>query len=258
MHPLNYRAEDGVRVAYYDWNSDAGGTPIVLQHGFSVGAVQNWVLNGVVEVITSRGRRVIALDARGHGESDKPRDPALYGGVRLARDLMGVIDLLKVESYDLVGYSMGAMIAVYAAVRDVRVRRLVLSGTGGYLLDRTKGDTAFLSVGIADALAADDPARIADPVGAWLRQLAEGAEADLIALSALARSTLQPVLPLDALRVPTLVLVGDRDPFAGAAERLAGAIAGARLELVPGDHVSTLHNPLYATSALAFLSDTRA
>jgi pimeloyl-ACP methyl ester carboxylesterase len=256
MHSLSYKADDGVRIAYYDWNSDADLPPIVLQHGFSVGAVRNWFVNGVVEAFTSRGRRVIGIDARGHGESDKPYDPALYGGVRLARDVIGLIDLLNVESYDLIGYSMGAMIAIHTAARDVRARRLVLSGTGAYLLERTKGDSLFLSVGIADALAAEDRASIADPVGAWLRELAEGAGADLLALSALARSPLEP-LPLDALSIPTLVLVGDADPFAQGADRLANAITGARLEYVPGNHVSTLHNPLYVTSALAFLSDAR-
>jgi pimeloyl-ACP methyl ester carboxylesterase len=253
MHPLIYTADDGVRVAYYDWNSNAGGPPIVLQHGFSVDALRNWFLNGIVDAIAGRGRRVIAIDARGHGASDKPRDPALYGGVRLARDVIGLIDLLKVETYDLVAYSMGAMIAIHAAVHDTRVRRLVLSGTGAYLLDRTKRDSVFLSIGIADALAADDPTSITDPAGGWLRKLAESSGADLLALSALARSPLQR-LPLDALSIPTLVLVGDADPFASGAQDLANAIAGARLVFVPGDHISTLHNALYATSMLDFLS----
>lgn len=207
MNPLSYVADDGVRVAYYDWNSDAGGLPIVLQHGFSAGALRNWFLNGVVDALTGRERRVIAIDARGHGASDRPRDPALYGGVRLARDIVGLIDLLNVQSYDLVGYSMGAMIAIHTAVRDVRVRRLVLSGTGAYLLERAKADSLVLSLGIADALVEADTARITDPAAAWLRKFAESSGADLAALSALARSPLQR-LPLDALRIPTLVLVG--------------------------------------------------
>jgi pimeloyl-ACP methyl ester carboxylesterase len=253
MPPLSYKADDGVRIAYYDWNSDAKGPPIVLQHGFSVGALRNWFQNGIVDTITAHGRRVIALDARGHGESDKPRDPARYGGVRLAQDVMGLMHRLNVETYDLVGYSMGAMIAIHAALRDVRVRRLVLSGTGAYLLERTNGDSVFLSIEIADALAAEDPSRITDLAGAWLRKLAEDAGSDLLALSALARSPLQR-LRLDALSIPTLVLVGDADLFASGAQHLANAIAGAQFALVPGDHVSTLHNVLYATSVLEFLS----
>jgi len=61
-------------------------------------------------------------------------------------------------------------------------------------------------------------------------------------------------LPVDAVSVPTLVLVGDADLFAWGAERLATAIAGARLELVPGDHITTLHNAQSATSVLGFLA----
>ena len=164
-----------------------------------------------------------------------------------------MLDLLNVESYDLVGYSMGAMIAVHAAARDARVRKLVLSGNGAYLLERAKADGVFLSVEIADALSTDDPARITDHAGAFLRKVADASQADRLALSALARSTFER-LPVDAVSVPTLVLVGDADLFAWGAERLTDAIAGARLELVPGDHISTLHNVRYATSVLGFLA----
>jgi pimeloyl-ACP methyl ester carboxylesterase len=253
VRALSYHADDGVRVAYHDWNAGADGPPIVLQHGFTVSSVSTWFLTGIVDALTRHGRRVIAIDARGHGETDKPHDSAFYGGVRLARDLIGVLDSLNVESYDLVGYSMGAMIAVHAAARDVRVRRLVLSGNGAYLLERAKTDAAFLSVEIAEALEADDPARITDTAGAWLRKVADASQADRLALAALARSLFER-LPVDAVRVPTLVLVGDADPFAWGAERLANAIPGARLELVPGDHISTVHNVHYARSVLAFLS----
>ncbi len=252
MGAISYQADDGVRVAYHDWNAGAGGPPIVLQHGFATTSVRNWCLSGMVEVL-ARGRRVIAVDARGHGESDKPRDPSFYGGVRLARDLSGVLDLLNVESYDLVGYSMGSMIAVHAAARDARVRRLVLSGTGAYLLERAKADGVFLSIEVADALTVDNPGRITDLAGAFLRKVADVSRADRLALAALARSLFER-LPIDAVKVPTLVLVGDADPFAWGAERLADAIAGARLELVPGDHISTLHNARYATSVLGFLA----
>lgn len=111
----------------------------------------------------------------------------------------------------------------------------------------------FFTVEVADALEADDPARITDLAGAWLRKVADASQADRLALAALARSLFER-LPIDAVRVPTLVLVGDADPFAWGAERLTDAIAGARLELVPGDHISTLHNVRYASSVLGFLA----
>ena len=253
MGALTYQADDGVRVAYHDWNAGADGPPIVLQHGFTSCSVRNWLLTGIVEALTRGGRRVIAIDARGHGESDKPRDPAFYGGLRLARDLSDVLGSLNVESYDLVGYSMGAMIAVHAAASDVRVRRLVLSGTGAYLLERAKADGVFFSAEVAAALEADDPACITDPAGAFLRKVADASQGDRLALAALARSLFER-LPVDAVRIPTLVLVGNADPFAWGADRLVHAIAGARLELVPGDHIWTLHNAQYATSLLGFLA----
>jgi len=68
MGAFSYQADDGVRVAYHDWNAGAGGPPIVLQHGFATSSVRNWFLTGIVEAL-ARGRRVIAIDARGHGES---------------------------------------------------------------------------------------------------------------------------------------------------------------------------------------------
>jgi len=135
----------------------------------------------------------------------------------------------------------------------VRVRRLVLSGTGAYLLERAITNDVFLSAEVAAALEADDPARITDPAGAFLRKVADASRADRLALAALARSLFER-LAIDAVRVPTLVLVGDADPFAWGAERLANAIPGTRLELVPGDHISTLHNGPYATSVLRFLA----
>lgn len=103
VRALSYRADDGVRVAYHDWNAGADGPPIVLQHGFTVSSVSTWFLTGIVDALTRHGRRVIAIDARGHGETDKPHDSAFYGGVRLARDVIGVLDSLNVQSYDLVG-----------------------------------------------------------------------------------------------------------------------------------------------------------
>jgi pimeloyl-ACP methyl ester carboxylesterase len=75
----------------------------------------------------------------------------------------------------------------------------------------------------------------------------------IAALAAFARSLLER-LPIEAVRAPTLVLVGDADPIAWGADRLANDIPGAPLELVPGDHISTLHNVRYPTTILAFLS----
>src|ERR1051326_660089 len=76
-------APAGLRIAY---ETDGEGPPIVLVHGFGASRVQNWRAPGWYETLTGAGYRVIALDCRGHGESDKPHDSAFYGESTMANE----------------------------------------------------------------------------------------------------------------------------------------------------------------------------
>ena len=251
---LRYTAPDGVQIAYYEWNTAGLGPPVVLQHGFAGNAASNWFALGFVDALVAAGRRVIALDARGHGQSDKPHDPALHGEDAMARDLIGVIDQLGATNYDLVGYSMGAIIAAAVAAQDPRVRRLVLGGVGGYLVARATSTTRVaFNAALADALDADDPTTITDEVVARMRAFAEIMQTDRRALAALARSPCARI-ELDRIAAPTLLIVGDADELAMQPELLAQAIPGATIELLAGDHLTVLRNAGYAPALLAFLS----
>jgi pimeloyl-ACP methyl ester carboxylesterase len=249
---LRYAAPDGVQIAYYQWNTEASGPPVVLQHGFAGSATSNWVGPGFVDALVRAGRRVIALDARGHGQSDKPHDPALHGEALMARDLVGLVDQLELKSYDLVGYSMGAIIATSVASRDRRVRRLVVGGVGGYLVERCQGQGAF-NIPLALALEVDDASTISDLLLARMRQFADLMGADRHSLAALARSPCAQYA-LDRIQAPTLMIVGDADPLALQPELLARTIPGAKLELLAGDHLTVLANPRYVPTLVAFLS----
>jgi pimeloyl-ACP methyl ester carboxylesterase len=130
-----FRSWDGLEIAYREWGEDAHAPPILLQHGFVANANANWVLTGVVGALTDAGRRVIAPDARGHGSSEKPHDPARYGELRMARDLGALLDLMGAPQVDLVGYSMGAVVALLLASEDERVRRLVVGGVGSGVVE---------------------------------------------------------------------------------------------------------------------------
>ncbi len=165
--PSRFVTGDGVAVAYHSFPADrpAPGLPtVVLQHGFAADTVANWVRPGVVAALHAAGRDVIGVDARGHGASDKPHDPACYGEGRMARDLVELFDSLGLESLDLVGYSMGAIISLITATTERRIRRLVVGGIGAGVaemggVDRRRLDTTAL----AAALRADDPATIENP-----------------------------------------------------------------------------------------------
>ena len=103
---------DGIAIAYQEWGEQASLPPVVLHHGFVADANANWVLPGVVGGLVAAGRRVVAPDARGHGSSEKPHDPGFYGEQRMARDLAALLEVIGGGQVDLVGYSMGAVVAL--------------------------------------------------------------------------------------------------------------------------------------------------
>src|SRR5512135_1956447 len=96
---------DDVEIAYLD---EGEGEPIVLVHGFASNKEVNWVAPGWVSALTRAGRRVIALDNRGHGQSAKLYDPAAYHSATMADDVRALLNRLGIARADVMGYSMGA------------------------------------------------------------------------------------------------------------------------------------------------------
>lgn len=253
MH--RFTADDGVEIAWYEWGAPSGRPPVVLHHGFAADAHLNWVATGVVAALEGAGRHVVALDARGHGASGKPTDPARYGEARMARDVSALLDAVGAERVDLVGYSMGAIVALIVTAAEPRVRRLVVGGVGAGVVELGGVDTRVLASGrLAAALEAEDAAAVADPEAAGFRLFADAVGADRRALAAQARAVHASPIALDRIAAPTLVLAGDTDPLASRPEVLAAAIPGARLELVPGDHLRAVAHPRLAALTVGFLA----
>ena len=248
-----FRTFDDTRIVFQRWGPNSGAPPIVLHHGFVVDANLNWVGPGIVDALVQTGRQVVALDARGHGRSEKPHDPDRYGETAMARDLMLLVDRLGVPQVDLVGYSMGAIVSLITATQDARVRRLVVGGVGAAAVELGGVDTRVVpNEMLVGALLADDPAQ-ASPAATGFRMLADAIGGDRLALAAQARSVHCEPIPLGRITAPTLVLAGDADPLAARPEVLAGAIPGARLVVVPGDHQLAVLSPLFNASILEFL-----
>ena len=250
--------DDGLRVVYDVAGTPSDRPPVVLHHGFAANAFINWQRPGVVDALVGAGRHVVALDARGHGRSDKPRDPERYGPARMANDVEELVAQLGFGEYDLVGYSMGGIVAATVASRDAdaRVHRLVLGGVGGALADpELAGRQRRRMARVVEGLEATDPAEVTEPSGAAFRAFATATGADLGALAAVARSGAIERLAVERITAPTLVLVGADDALAVDADKLAAAIPGAALRVVPGNHLSAVTKPEFRDALLSFLGD---
>ncbi|HYM54344.1 MAG TPA: alpha/beta fold hydrolase [Solirubrobacteraceae bacterium] len=252
----SFRSSDDILISYREWGGeDDPFPPVILHHGFAADAEANWVRPGVVAALVAAGRRVLAPDARGHGGSEKPHDPARYGEERMARDLAGLLDVLGAGQIDLVGYSMGAIVSLILASGEPRVRRLVVGGVGSGVIECGGVDRrAISSEAIIGALTAEDPAGIAEPGAAAFRRLADALGADREALVAQARSIYRGRIALESISAPTLVLAGDADPLAIRPEVLSEAIPDARLQIVGGDHMAAVVDPRFSESIVAFLA----
>jgi pimeloyl-ACP methyl ester carboxylesterase len=240
-----------VEIAYLD---EGAGEPIVLVHGFASNREANWVAPGWVSTLTRAGRRVIALDNRGHGGSTKLYRPEDYHTDLMAQDALALIDHLGLERVDALGYSMGARICAFLAVRhpDV-VRSLILGGLGIRLVDGVG-----LSDDIALALEAPSLADVADPVGRQFRAFAEQTRSDLTALAACLRGSRQTLSREEAqsIRVPVLIAVGARDEVAGPAAPLGAIIPGAQVLDIPGrDHMLAVGDRVFKAGVVDFLGE---
>ena len=214
-----------VEIAYLD---EGQGEPILLIHGFASNRVVNWVNPGWVATLNAAGRRVIAFDNRGHGESTKLYEPAAYHTDRMGEDAIALLDHLKIERADVLGYSMGARIAAFlAAAQPRRGRSAILGGLGYRLIDG-----AGLPESIADALEAPSLADVTDPQGRTFRAFADQTRSDRLALAACIRGSRQvmPVSEVAKMNMPVMVAVGSKDDVAGPAEHGGAHRVGQRGE----------------------------
>ena len=239
-----------VEIAFLD---EGEGEPIVLVHGFASTKEVNWVRPSWTTTLTGAGRRVIALDDRGHGESSKLYDPADYHTAPMADDVRALLDHLKIERADVMGYSMGARISAFLGAKHPdRVRSLVLGGIGIKLVTGVG-----LPDSIADALEAPSLDDVTDPTGRMFRAFADQTGSDRRALAACIRGTRQAMNREDLAKIvmPALVAVGTKDLVAGPAQPLADLLPkGEALEIPDRDHMLAVGDKVFKAGVLKFLN----
>ena len=114
---------DSIRIAF---DMSGTGPAIILLHGGG-GSRMEWHETGYVRRLKGEFT-VIAVDLRGHGESDKPTDPAWYTTEKMGQDLLAVADACEVDRFILCGFSFGGNVGRYLAARSDRVSKMVMLG----------------------------------------------------------------------------------------------------------------------------------
>jgi pimeloyl-ACP methyl ester carboxylesterase len=239
-----------VEIAYLD---EGEGEPIFLVHGFASTKNVNWVYPTWVSDLRKNGRRVIALDNRGHGESAKLYDPADYSIPMMAGDVIALMDHLDIPRADIMGYSLGARMAAWLGLtRPERLRSAILGGIGMAMVDGGgPGENVALAL---EAPSLDD---VSDPVGRTFRAFADQTRSDRRALAACLRGSrgLMSREQVAGINVPVLIAVGTTDEVAGSAHGLGELIPGSQVLDIPGrDHMRAVGDKVYKTGVVDFLS----
>ncbi|MET0746818.1 MAG: alpha/beta hydrolase [Rhizobium sp.] len=241
---------DSLQLAYFD-EGDALGPPVLLIHGFASTASVNWVYPGWLKTLGEAGYRVIAIDNRGHGVSDKPHDSEAYRPWVMAEDAVALLDHLGIARAHVMGYSMGARISSFLALAHPQmVRSLVLGGLGIGMTDGV-GDWDP----IADALLAPSLDTVTHARGRMFRTFAEQTKSDRVALAACIRGSRDLISREDmaTIAAPTLVGVGTKDDIAGSPQELAALMPRAQALDIPGrDHMLAVGDRVFKAAVLDF------
>ena len=238
-----FKSFDGVQIAYWDQGE---GEPILLLHGFTANSHINWELSGIAENLLKTGRRVIMMDARGHGESDKPHASYSYWNRAMAKDVGGLAEHLILYDYDILGYSMGAKVAIEASLMFGRMRSLVLSGLDIYEEGWTLSDKERRAK--VKSMLSDNPEGKDEY---W--KYAEKTGGDRKAFAARLEGSIYPEFShwdLKKIHLPVLILNGTREYDVSEAASFFPNAKGVSLR---GSHVTLLRNKSFSNQVITFL-----
>jgi surfactin synthase thioesterase subunit len=222
---------NGVRIRYQVWGQ---GQPVILIHSFGE-SLESWQRGGVVRALSPHFQ-VIALDVRGHGHSSKPHDQKSYGA-ELPGDVVRLLRHLGVTKAHIVGYSMGALVALdFAVLHQQHALSVVLGGAGWNppeTLDDFRQQAEAFELGKVPSREGDD----AKALAALLRGLRVLSEEEV-----------------RRIHVPMAALIGADDRFMSNVQRLSRVRLGMEVTVILGvDHAAAPADPKFSDALLAFL-----
>ncbi len=237
---------DGEELAVHSMGE---GRPVLLLHGLFSSADMNWVRYGHAAQLVEAGFECIMPDLRAHGASAKPHDAADFPEDVLARDVIALAEVLQLEDFDLVGFSLGARTSVRSVILGLKPRKLVLSGMGLQGLVGWTGRSDFF----VDAIDRFDSVERGE-AAYFAVQFMKTMKVDRVAARHLLQSR-SDTAPKDLIKLTmsTAVICGDEDRDNGSPVDLADALPnGVHIE-IPGTHMSSVSKRELGAAITAFL-----
>jgi len=237
-----YASFDGTKI-YYEIKGE--GYPIVMLHGFT-GTSQGWKNGALYNDLLKQGYKVILLDMRGNGKSDKPHTDAGYANDAEAKDVIGLLNSLKVKAYNVIGYSRGSIITSRVMVLDKRVHKAVMGGMGA---DYTNPNWQR-RIHAWKALEGDTTLHDVDDMMTWINK--NPFDKTALAMQQKHQPSTSPK-ELAKVKIPVLLIDGTEDTTNGDVADLQKLIPNSKMAAVPGDHNSASKTIQFSNAVTTFL-----
>lgn len=236
-----FKSFDSTKI-YYEVRGT--GDAVVLVHGFIVNG-QSWKRTVLYNDLIVQGYKVIILDQRGNGFSDKPHEPEAYENDAEAKDIMALMKLLGIKKYSAVGYSRGAIIVSRLLVLDKTIKKGVMGGMGAEFTNPEWPRRIMFYKALSG-----------EPVPE-LETMVQNVKKQGLDQQALANlQKAQPSTSKDEIakiKQPVLIICGDKDSDNGSAKELADLFKHPVYKITPGDHGGASRTKEFSTAVISFL-----
>ena len=260
---MPYIDNEGIKI-YYEIEGD--GPPVIVIHGFASSLEVNWKQTNWVEALKDN-YRLILIDCRGHGKSDKPHDKSNYGQ-KMTEDVVKLMDHLSIEKANFLGYSMGAYMTFRLLLRKPHL--FISAILGGFAMnlmqdEKERSNYRESTIRRIEAFKADNVDEVKDPMALAFRQFAELRGNDLKALAAEMAGGLQERSEsiespsqikeaLKTIKTPVMTVVASNDFIPGDKSLIAQIVPNAcHFQIQGKDHLTVVPDSKFKMVVKAFL-----